>query len=112
MLRDTQLRDAIATVGRALKGYDASDPRLPWLRKYYEAAADGGTPPKDATPELVAEWLRILRLVPDGLPARAAGDGCPRCQVGAGLHTGPVVEGYGFRVACVNCGEAWVVLTR
>ncbi len=109
-IRDPKLAERIARVGVAIKSHDANDPRLRWLRDYWAAALEGSMPPKNATPELITDWERILRLVPDGLAVRHAQAVCTRCEVGAGIHTGPSIEGYGYRAACNNCGDAWVVL--
>ncbi len=109
-IRDPKLAGRIALVGAAIKSHDANDPRLKWLREFWAAALEGSMPPRNASPELIGDWERILRLVPDGLAVRDSRAVCMRCEVGAGIHTGPSVEGYGYRAACNNCGDAWVVL--
>lgn len=99
---------AIARVGKWLRHYDHSDPRLPALREYFAAVRTSSPAPWPLTSSWLGEWEEMLGLGPRPLRHRAPGQLCDRCDFQGAPIVSQEVRGYGHRATCPQCGEAWV----
>lgn len=120
-MRRAELLESVRSLGRAFRARGMEE-HAQKLRLYYLALRRDLLPISAKlevrwTPELVREWMQVLRLPPyeAALPTRRPGAGCPRCpRQGSSQPTvrTELVFPEGARMRCDACGSVWLEVSE